>query len=84
VFPLISNPAGSCGHSAIERGRNNIFGKAAVPARSEEELTTVGLARPNTHKMLTVVYIIITKKCYVFWISAVIFRKGVSGKPTNY
>ncbi len=48
-----------------EQGRSNTSGEVAVPARSEEELTTVVLAKPNSKQMLTVVYIIIlTYLCY--------------------
>jgi hypothetical protein len=65
LIPLISSSAGSSGQSATEQGRSNTSGEVAVPARSEEELTTVALAKPNSKQILTVVYIIImTYICY--------------------
>jgi hypothetical protein len=52
VFPHISCPAG-----AWERGTSNTSGgEEEVPARSEEALTTVGLARPNSKITLLMTY----------------------------
>ncbi len=49
VIPLISKPA-------TEQGTGNTSCEAALQGRSEEKLTTVGLAMPNSRKMLNVVY----------------------------
>jgi hypothetical protein len=59
---------------------SNASREAAVPATSEEELTTLGLARLNSKKMRTVLYIIMTNyimrvKCLFLMTSACIFHE---------
>ncbi len=62
-----SQQKGMCDHLAGQPGRDSMVGKSntsgeeeeEVPARSKEESTTVGLARPNSKKMLLVVYNVI-------------------------